>query len=450
MKKRWHTIAALTLCFIALSGCFFESSDTLYKLPEASEDFTDLQAKINSVQNQLAAETAGAVEYAVPLQGDNVQTIQLQDLDDDGEQESAVAFFRVPGADKPLRIYIFTRNGESGYQEAFSISGDGTAINSVRYADLDGLPGKELVVSWQMSEDVYLLSAYSLVGTEPVEMMKSAYTGYDVVDIDRDGRSEILLTQIDTSEGNSRVECYSGRDGMMELVTQAPLSSGVTALEKKQANYLAGLVPALYVTSVRAEERLVTDIFTFLNGELQNITRNEESGWSEQTERAASDVAGTDINSDYIVELPQLEPLPGEAQAEPFYVITWRQYDQYGESTAVATTFHNMQDGWYLSLPESWAGKISVQRNDTVTNSDSQRSITFSRWRGEGEKAEPFLTIYRFGGNNRSIRAMRGGRFVLEDTGDAIYAAEFYDTRWDCGLNQESLTERFSLILSTW
>ena len=450
MKKRYILTAVLALALICLTGCLFKPSEALYTLPAASEDFTDLQAKINRVQTELSSESAGAVEFAAPLQGENTQTIQLQDLDGDGEQDSAVAFFRVAGADKPLRIYVFRQKGETGYEVASIIEGDGAAINSIYYADLDQQAGKELIVSWQMSEDVYMLSAYSIREEEPLELMKSAYSSYyEVTDIDRDSQSEILLIQLDPVNGN-RAELYDCRENTMELTSSSPLSTGVTSIFKVKTNFVTGLLPALYVTSYFEEgQHLVTDIFVVKAGALQNITLEEPDGVSRTTVRAVSDVESTDVNNDYILELPRLTVMPTTSAVEVFYAITWEQYDENGAATDVSTTFHNVKDGWFLILPDAWTGRVAVQRSDSVTSNDSQRTITFGWWQENG-KLEPFLSIYRFTGNNRTVRATRGNRFILKDSSDVIYAAEFYESSRDCGLTQETLAENFRLIVSEW
>ena len=51
-------------------------------------------------------------EYAAPLTGEMIQSVQLQDLDGDGRQE-AIAFFRMSSEEKPLKIYIFRQEPPS-------------------------------------------------------------------------------------------------------------------------------------------------------------------------------------------------------------------------------------------------------------------------------------------------------------------------------------------------
>lgn len=51
-------------------------------------------------------------EYAAPISGSNIQPVQLEDLNGDG-QEEAVAFFRNDADEKPLKICIFTAKDQT-------------------------------------------------------------------------------------------------------------------------------------------------------------------------------------------------------------------------------------------------------------------------------------------------------------------------------------------------
>ena len=99
--QRMLTAAVGLLLLLSASGCGFSFSPTdLYSLPQLPEEYTEL----NSSLNQLLESGA---EYAAPVSGSNIQPVQLEDLDGDGEEE-ALAFFRNSADEKPLKIYIFT------------------------------------------------------------------------------------------------------------------------------------------------------------------------------------------------------------------------------------------------------------------------------------------------------------------------------------------------------
>lgn len=134
----------------AADGCLFRPPDELYRRPERSAGYDQLAAAIRSVKTGLEGQFGVSCEDAVIVAGDNTASIQLQDLDGDGQRESAVAFIRVPGVEKSLKIYIFTAT-DGDYQVRGLVEGDGSAIYSVDYVDLNGAGSKELVVNWQVN-----------------------------------------------------------------------------------------------------------------------------------------------------------------------------------------------------------------------------------------------------------------------------------------------------------
>ena len=148
--QRMLTAAVGLLLLLSASGCGFSLSPTdLYSLPQLPEEYTEL----NSSLNQLLESGA---EYAAPVSGSNIQPVQLEDLDGDGEEE-ALAFFRNSADEKPLKIYIFTA-GKQGYEQAAVIEGTGTSIYSIAYEDLDQDGRKELLVGWRVTTDLQALS----------------------------------------------------------------------------------------------------------------------------------------------------------------------------------------------------------------------------------------------------------------------------------------------------
>lgn len=314
MKKKCLLFVVAALMLGTLTGCF-RSVDELFTLPKLPEEYQNLQEKIEEVT------TGTGAEYAAPIMGANNQPVQLQDLDGDGVME-ALAFFRVSasGDDKPLKIYIF-RLTEEGYELGAVIEGEGSAINSISYEDLSGGPGKELVVSWLVSGNAYVLSVYSIEHYQATELLRTGYTSFELQDLDMDNRKEIAVVRLDTIEGKSRVEFYDAEENDLLLRSSPMLSQGVTGIvtDGVQTGYLRGdaegntTVPGLFITSYQGEG-VVTDIFAWRDGALENITLESSEagsgvGVSNSTRRSKDDAMPTDINDDNFLEIPMPMPL---------------------------------------------------------------------------------------------------------------------------------------------
>lgn len=442
MGKWTLACLALVLC-LGLGGCEFGNVEEMYALPKSSEAYVNLQAKINQ-------EKKGG-EYIAPLSGDNRQTIQLVDMDGDGVQE-AVAFFRDTSAAAPLKLVIFKQDDREDYQVYARIEGVGSEIESVEYVQLGGSEGMDILVSWHVSTGVHSLVGYSFSDGQPVEILRSSYSRYLTADLDDDGLQEVILAQ--PAGGGSpglRMEYYDGRDGILELMSTAPLSEGSTDISSWQVGRTENGVPALFVTSFFGKDVLVTDVFCLKEGQgLRNIAMDPATRRSKDVFHYYAGVQPEDINDDGSLEVPVALPVPayGVSSVDRFWWLAWVDYRADGSRTQAMTTYHS-GDGWYLELPESWTGTFSMQRQESSTV--GVRTVTFAQ--GTEEETEdpvPFLEISCLVGSDRNRQASQGERFTLYANDTTIYAAQFLDGGWDCGLDQQSLTERFHITEDRW
>lgn len=457
--RRHIGLALLTAALsVLLTGCLFRSTEDLYALPERFPGYEDLTGKRSEIQAGLEMEYGTTVETAVIYSGDNTSVIQFQDMDGDGSQETAVISFRIPGAERSLRVYFLTTQGDTErYEISAVVEGDGTGINAIDYVELSGSGKKEVVVSWRTIEGVNQLGVYSLDELEsnetvPVasQLLMTGYSGYSLLDIDRDTRTELAVIRLDPAGVDSTVEVYGWQNGMLDRLGTARLSVGITALASNgvRINYLTGVIPALYITSTLTDGGQATDIVAMRDGSLVNLTMNQETGVSVETIRGYGDIRPMDVNSDTILEMPRPHLLPtyGENLSSDFWLIDWSQYDVGGRAAPVFTTYHNMSDQWYLIIPEEWVDQITISRSD----SSGIRAVIFSLWNGQKKAPTPFLAIYKLTGINSSSQAAKEGRFILAEDGDAIYAAEFFESGWNCGLDEAGVRDSFRLILSNW
>ncbi len=461
MNRKFIPVIFLSMLLSLLTGCLFQPVDDLYRLPERFTGDESLMTEVSRVWKALEAESSG-VEYATIFSGDNTTTIQLQDMDGDGDRETAVIFFRVPEAENPMQIYFLTQVNEEEYRLSGSIQGEGIAIYAVDFVDLNSDGKKEVVVSWQ-TRGVPQLGAYTFddqilveAGSNPnatelqaTQLLSVGYNGYCLADIDQNGRNEIAIAQVDTAGVNSYLEIYGWKDGALQFIDAEPLSSGITVLSKIQANFVEGFIPAIYITSTLMDGARSIDIISYTEGQLQNLTLSVETGMSVETLREYGDVSATDINSDAILEIPRPRALPiyGDGALSDFWLIDWSQYDVDGTAEPVFTTYHNVSDGWYLIIPEEWRDRITISRDDSVSG---QRTVVFSLWNGSENEPTPFLAIYKLTGANRFTRADFSGRFELGGDSTTIYAASFFEGDWDCGLTEVELIQNFRIIISSW
>ena len=354
--------------------------------------------------------------------------------------------------ERPMRVCLFRRDSEGTYRSVHVLEGEGSSVNSVAYEDLDGDGVKELLISWQMSTRVYILSAYQLGSQGAEELMSTSYNeSYLAVDLDgRGGKELVVFQQSNAGESSNRADYYTYRDGTVAMTSSALLSDSMQDVQSARFSRLADGARGVYVTSVTSGG-VVTDILVLGSDGLRNVTRDGTTGVSTATSRSYTDVSAMDINGDGVLEIPlpiRTAALDPESES-PYYIIYWRQFDSAGTAAVRCATYHSTGDGWYLMLPTGWIDKITVARNDTLSYR-GERSVVFY-YTGDPESGpQPFLTVYRLTGSNRQSRAALPGRFVLAADSTNIYAAMFTPGGWDCEVDESEMIQRFNLITTAW
>lgn len=418
-------LAALLFC---LSGCYSGNIDQYFSLPMASEEYRQLQSLIDE-------ELASGSEYAAPIHGSYRQSVQLSDVDGDGADE-ALAFFRDSGKNPKINIY-FSEDGE--YRLVFSISGEGSSIGRIDYADLTGDGQKELLVSWQISSGVSVLSVYSLAGWSGDVLLSTDSAEFVTGDINRDGRDELLNLRAANST-TYLIDQYSFVLGQEPQATSAALSADIASLQRLRMITLAGDAPALLAESTLTTGDLVSDLFVCRDGSLINLTMNRSTQISE-TRRSYSLVYAQDIDGDGCTEIPHPQQLYSRGD-EVFWSIAWFRYDASGRASTVMTTYHCVTDNWYLVLPSGWDVGLTAQRDDSVSG---ERAVILSRLRSDGS-LENYVAIYAITGENRYERAKLENRFLLQEEGTTVYAAEILDGKTD----ENTIRSRFHVIYTDW
>lgn len=429
-KRTWLAGAALALAWL-LGGCAAPSSaESLFTLPQLPIEYTDLSRQINDLFDQ-------GYEYASPSSGRNIQSVQMVDLDGDGDEE-AVAFFRNRGNDeKPLKIFVFRANDDT-YELLCTIESSGTGVDSVFYQDLTGDGRLELVVGWRISSEVQTVAAYE-IGPEPVMLMQSGYVRYSIEELDGDGVPSLLIFRLN-DEGNSVAEFYSWSSEKMSVSFSTNLSGTMAELARGSvvSGRVSGRQAAVFVTGVTEENMAATDIITYREGQgLVNLALNSQTG-SSRIVYPYMQLRPQDINNDGVTDVPCPR---ADEDGQLSGLVDWMDVSGENEDSLVMTTYHHVGGGWYFMVPMDWANSIQVSNAEHGVN-EVQTMLLLN--------GDPVGTIYTLTGENRENRALRGNRIVLKRQTGTIYAAELYAAGERYGLTEELLRQNFRLISNQW
>ena len=444
-KKKWAALLLMMSLSLVLAGCAMPKltldPEELYALPELPARYTTLNQQLNAIQESSA-------EYAAPVSGSNIQPVQMVDLDGDGREE-ALAFFRQSDGEKPLKIYVFTDNGNS-YTQTAVIEGSGLAVYSIAYSDMNGDGRMEIIVGWRVSMDLQALTVYALEPGGARELARSNYVKYAVADLNGDGMQELTVFRAN-QDGVGAADCYLWKNGALTLSSTIRVSMTMAELSQ-QGKVTVGTLrsgePALFVTGVAEGMRAMTDVLLLRGGELNNAVLSPTTGVSGESSRFRA-LYPADINGDGVTEVPRTVALYGEElEGDTAQRVDWISFDAAGAAIRVLSTYHAIEDGWYLQLPDGWADTIYVGRSASA----DEASVTFYMGDSRDQSYTPVLRITTLSGSNRERLAVRTGRFILGRNDGVIYAGELLkgNEGWADGVTEDEVRNAFSLIAPEW
>lgn len=428
LKKAVLTLLLAVLLSV-LSACGIDNTvEDLFTLPRVPDEYTGLS-------QQIEALLADGYEYAPPTAGQNIQSVQMEDLNGDGSQE-AVVFLRKSNDEKPLKILVFEKQDES-YELLCTVESSGSSIDSVYYEDLTGDGRNELVVGWRISSTVQTVAVYN-IGREAISLMSSSYTRFVVQNLNAYDPPALFVLRSD-SDGLPVAEVYTWQTNILAVAYRCGLSSTMADLNRGSVvkGNLSNKRPAVFITGVNGDNMAVTDILTW-NAYSGIINLEADAATGKTTViHPYHQLIPQDMNDDGVTEVP----CPDEWGTGNDTLAYWVQYSRLGGVSVVAQTYHCQSGGWYYQMPESWRGMVTVESAETVAG-ENQVTLYIA--------GTPVLSLYTITNENRESRAEMGERFLLWRQTGTIYAAELYADSARFGLNVESVKESFHMTINTW
>ena len=426
--NRPAAVLLLAALLLTLCGCSAGNIDQYFSLPQPAEEYRQLQELIDG-------EIAAGSVYSAPTRGSFRQSVRLYDINGDGTDE-AMAFFR--GSDGTLKIVIYLLSG-SEYRPILTLKEEGRSIGRVSFADIDDDGHPDLIVAWEISSGMSILSVYSMLNWSGERLMSTDCTEFVTGDITNDGRDELLALRSGGS-GSYLADMYTIDTNGEPMASTAALSAGIDSPSPASMIRIGGGKPALLVESSLRGGDAVSDLIVFRDGALVNLTMNRGSGISD-TRRTDNGVSAQDIDGDGLTEIPFPQQLysPG---GETHWSTAWYRYDISGRAAHVLTTYHSVADHWYFVLPDGWEVGLTARVDDSIPG---ERKVILSRLRVDGSLND-LLAVCSISGENREDRAATAGRFLLEENSSVTYAAELYTDE----LDRDAVLERFHLIFTEW
>ncbi len=430
------------LLTVILSGCALKYGDGLLVLPSLPNEYQQLQKKIDET---LAT---GAVATAAET-GAHRQSIQLVDINGDGESE-AVAFFRE--SDGGYLIKVYRREGDA-YIEMGSAQMAGASIHAVSYPIVSVSGRCSVAVSVAIDEsNNYNMFVYSFSENRMEQDFSLQYISTIAGDLYQNALDELCFVVKEPVTGQLRLKIFALESGSYMLYSEIGLSSEAKSVAQMSLGFSSENRKAVFIDSSSYFGGYVTDVIEPDGSTCVNISvganNSAISVWRDTT------AFSMDIDKDGITEVPVSEEEVSSLYPAVKGKLGWYTFGAGEEMQKRATTFMDDQGRWYMIWPENWDGRIVAQ---TTKHSKMTKTTffilpeTFSlETLPQPDEGNIVLTVFQFTGENRRTYLPIYNATPLVETEGNLYAFAAYENAGAYNISKEQMDTLFVAVEREW
>lgn len=405
--KTTRLSALLLLTVLATSCSAVKTPSDLLRAP--LQDTAD--GTISGIVNPFLPANA---HLTVPVQSQSGSAIQLQDLDQDGQDE-ILAFYKTDKTDYEVNALVLSQK-DGAWKKLTTITGVGSELDYVQFIDVTADGSTDMLLGFSggagLSKE---LSVYSLKNSQLTEILKQPYDYMVVGDITNEGKSEIALFQSsvtnDTQPG-SNLQLIDLSGGQLQILSSQSIDGTVIqVLFDKASPAGTGLFVDVAIGAHSSYTALLTwDHGAFMDKLAANNYHHLELANSKDIELGPQHTAqagiigehnmavkdyplySTDINGDGIIEVGFLVPPAGMESMAPLatpFISKYYQWDGGSKLNFKKEQFDRW--GFNFHIPQNWAGKYTLE---VPTESPAPwESIQFSYTNGASGEPVPLLKL---------------------------------------------------------
>ena len=434
-RRRLSVIAVFVLLF-CLCGCNGLTADTdqLIRPPQ-------LTGEMKAIGKALSDGIKGSYTLKYPTAGDRRSAIITEDVDGDGILE-AFAFYGKE-SDKTATVsvaMIRSVNGKWQFKAHQTI--EASAVERVEFCDLDGSGYQSVLIGFEVfGSSEKQLAVYHTANGKLTKRMLQQYTDFLGCDLDEDGKNEIFVQSLSPADGVNRASLFALTDEGITERSTCLLDQTVKAAGTLTLGELSSGQPAVYVDEIKGTGA-ITEVLFLSKGHLVNPLLDTEVGENTRTLHNTA-LKGTDMNEDGVLEIPISIPLTqpvGVADWEQLYLTGWYSFN--GERLDIQKrTAVNTADGYYITIPDKWAGKISLKRDTDA------KQLTVYAVDGETQMLGNRLADVRYFPEKQWKEVRRKGTVYKEicRTDDGVFGVLLDETSENLSVSLEDFRKLFAV-----
>ena len=357
-KRKILSVAAVTVLILNLCGCNLFTVDTEQLLNPPR-----LSGSMQPISKALDESIKENYILKYPSSGDRHSAVILEDIDGDSTFEAFAFYSTEDDNGTVMNVNLICENNGKWHSAATaSISAGG--VDSVDFCDFDNDGISEILVGWEIyGSSEKQLAVYSFENNKLIQKMLEQYTQYAYCDLDENGQYELFIQKLSAADAVNQGIIYSYDKKEITRLSECVMDSSVNTTSKPIVSQLSSGKPALYIDEIKGIGA-VTEVLFLSKGELVNSLLDKENSFENSITLRSSSLPCKDINDDGILEIPVAVEIPCDdlEKDENVFYTHWCSYN--GEQLTVKlVTLVNIADGYYITVPQKWIGKISISRD---------------------------------------------------------------------------------------
>ena len=392
-------IIPFALAALLLTGCSASTDvETLLRAPQLSGESAAVQKALNSY-------LGGSATLKYPASGDFLSPFAFGDWDGDGAQEAAV-LYTADTTGSNVFLAVLESSGADSWHVSKTIEGLSSEVETFSAAHLRDAQSQQILAGYGSAQGDRYLGVYEYDGSELSTIISNRYSEMVLGDFTGKGDTQdlVLALPTDTEYGGVTLQLLTNVEGEFRSYQTLDLGegaySGCAALSAGQ-----GRDDAMYLVmdAWSGNNSLVSDIILY-DGETGFLQPYHPPGLSDpqrSTLRYHTELLSRDIDGNGTVDIPVEIDDGGELQSpmdKSLVFLLWKDYATAGGGHSHFGVYDS-KNNFYMSLPESMHGSISIRANGDssgwmICSSDGNTVYCEMRVVDPAEEAESETAVY--------------------------------------------------------
>ncbi|MDD6236004.1 MAG: hypothetical protein PUB00_01325 [Clostridiales bacterium] len=461
-NRKWLLGLLIPALLFQLSGCY----------PGTGTDNLLIPPKLTAEQDkiyQALEKTAGSnINLRYPQTGEYRSSFVLRNIDDEPGDETVVFYKTNVNTTNPtsLKVSVLDKDDLGNWYCAYDISGGGSDIHQLEFSSFGSFDQLFMIIGYNQAiadtgvnnadselaqpfrQASNILHIYSYRNGEIKDLFSQEYSLMKVMDIDNDGYQEIV-TIVDSKTGDKPsvkiIEYNTGVFYLSQGETVA-MDDSVLSYVNVQSGFIGTNQSALYLDGVKEDGTTTTELLFYQDGLLQSAQLDKGVVDSVDTRKAGN--ISMDIDSDDVIEIPQLHLMPGyewsehmsTQETDKLYFTHWQIFSN-GAFQLKKISYFNMGFNYLFDIPAFW------QDNVTARKMAEENKIVFYSYDHDLQDVNEELLSIKVVNENSKAETEKEGYQLIRYSGQLYYYAKLgYPENPYYQIDFDTVSENFTLL----